>query len=132
MPNPLVSFRIEPEFLEAIDRFAQEHGLDRTAVIRNAVGQYISVPLNPIDERLRALEERLAEVERRLGTTGENPVELSPCVDDGISQNQLIALCRCNDRRLRSIRDRPDQLAEFTRQRTGQAYEYRGGRYYPG
>lgn len=134
MPNPLVSFRLEPEFLEAIDRFAQDYGLDRTTVIRNAVSQYINVPIDPIDDRLTFLEGRVTELERRLGATDSGtaflPHPITP-TGEGISQNELARLCKCHDRKLRSLRDRPDELAEFTLKRIGQAYEFRDGRYYP-
>lgn len=157
MPNPLISFRVEPELLDALDRFARENGLDRTAVIRNAISQYINLPIDPIDERLAGLEGRVAELERQLGTTEDRtPLALPPAspiaadtrrsldqveshvaefsqppvARDGISQNELIRLCQTSDRKLRSLRDRPEELRQFTFDRTGQPFEFRGGKYY--
>lgn len=160
MPNPLISFRLEPELLDALDRFASANGLDRTAVIRNAISQYINVPIDPVDDRLTALEGRVMEMERRLGTTGgkNSPVNLptpltspvafeaqrvldrvesriaefrQPDMGDGISQNDLMRLCQCGDRKLRQLRDRPEELRQFTFDRTGQPFEFRDGKYYP-
>jgi hypothetical protein len=54
-----------------------------------------------------------------------------PDEGEGISQNELTRLCGCGKRKLRELRDRPDQLAEFTLDRTGQTYEFRDGRYFP-
>ena len=54
-----------------------------------------------------------------------------PDMEDGISQNELARLCKCHDRKLRSLRDRPEKLAEFTLERIGQAYDFQCGRYYP-
>lgn len=134
MPNPLISFRLDPELLDALDRFAQDNGLDRTTVIRNAISQYINVPIDPIDDRLTALEGRVAELELRLGTTDSGTAFLlhpkTPDTGDGISQTELARLCKCNDRKLKAVRDRPDELRQFTLERTGQAYEYRDGKYF--
>lgn len=51
--------------------------------------------------------------------------------DDGISQNELTRLCGCGKRKLRELRDRPEELRQFTFDRTGQPFEYRDGRYFP-
>lgn len=165
MPNPLLSFRLEPELLDALDRFAQDNGLDRTTVIRSAISLYINAPASPIEGRLAELEElvmaKLQELDERLekveaGTLSVHPpadkishhvaadsllrinkiestiAELRQPVEegDGISQNELMRLCQCGDQKLKKLRDRPEELAAFALERTGQAYEYRNGRYF--
>lgn len=144
MPNPLISLRLDPDLLAAIDRFAAENGLDRTTVIRSAVSQYINVPIDPIEERLSELERRIERVEAEVRQAAIQTDISVECGDraiaaalptpsaEGISQNELIRLCRCNDRTIKRIRESPAELAEFTRDRTGQAYEYREGKYFPG
>ena len=140
MPNPLISLRLSPDLIEAVERFAQENELDRTAVIRAAICQYIGVPQDPLEERIERIEDRLdaLEASQPLMTApvrGDYSVEKrveSPSLDDtpvpkGISQNQLMKLCRCGDRKLKAIRDKPEELAPFTLDRTGQVFEFRDG-----
>lgn len=89
--------------------------------------------LQEIYQRLNALDDRLATLEGLMGNELVNnklPHTITP-TGDGISQNELARLCKCNDRKLKVVRDRPEELAEFTLKRIGQAYDFRDGRYYP-
>ena len=140
MPNPLISLRLSPDLIEAVSRFARENDLDRTTVIRAAICQYIGIPLDPLEERIERIEARLDaleaspplmtapvrgdySVEKRV----ESPSRNDTPVPKGISQNELTRLCRCGDRKIKTIRDKPEELAAFTLDRTGQAFEFRDG-----
>lgn len=80
----------------------------------------------PLTSPVAAEAQRVLDrVESRIAERRQTPDE-----GDGISQNQLMKLCQCGDRKIKSLRDRPDELRQFTLERIGQAYEYRNGRYY--
>lgn len=51
-------------------------------------------------------------------------------VDGGISGNKMMKILGTGKRQLMRIRDDPEELRQFCLDRTGQAYEYRDGKYW--
>ncbi|MEC4813044.1 MAG: ribbon-helix-helix protein, CopG family [Scytonema sp. PMC 1069.18] len=61
-----ISIRLPQKMLEALDARAVLDEKDRTQVIRDAISQYLGLPLDPVEERLTLLEERVDELSRLL------------------------------------------------------------------
>lgn len=59
-----ISIRLSQAMLEALDARAVLDEKDRTQVIREAIAQYVGLPLDLVEERLAALEGRVEELSK--------------------------------------------------------------------
>lgn len=59
-----ISIRLSQAMLESLDARAVLDEKDRTQVIREAIAQHLGLSLDPVEERLAALEERVDELSR--------------------------------------------------------------------
>jgi predicted transcriptional regulator len=86
MPRELMAVRIEPELREAVDEAAARRGLNRSALVREALeGVVDSVVLGDARDRraIQAIREGLADDEKRLAAIqerliGGDPLRLPP------------------------------------------------------
>lgn len=61
----LVSYRLDPELIEALKTRAKSNGKDQTEVVETALKMYLGLPVNTTVPS-PALEERISEIENRL------------------------------------------------------------------
>jgi len=62
----LVSYRLDPELIEALKTRAKSNGKDQTEVVETALKMYLGLPVNTTAFPSPALEERISEIENRL------------------------------------------------------------------
>lgn len=146
MPSskPKIQAYVSDRLYNAVQEWKIQNGIvGDSEAIERLLSQALDLPsdrdipgevLQEIYQRLDAIDYRLSTLEKgqRTPKNGNSPAELPqpPNEGKGISQEKLKQLCKCNDRIFPKIRNDPDRLAEFTFERTGQAYEYREGKYF--